>query len=615
MRETIHLTTAQAIVKWLIAQRTTVDEVEVPLFPGVYAIFGHGNVTCLGHALEQVQDLLPTWRGQNEQGMALAGIAYAKATRARQIMIATTSIGPGALNMVTAAGVAMANHLPLLMFSGDAFMSRAPDPVLQQIEWSGSPSTTANDAFRPVTKYWDRISRPEQLLSSLPSALSVLLNPAERGPAFFALPQDAQSLAWDFPVEFFARTTHQVRRARPDVSEVARAAELLASARRPLIVAGGGVHYSLAEAEVAAFATTFQIPIVETMAGRSTVLGTDPLFGGPVGVTGWNTANELAATADVILAVGTRLGDFTTGSWSVFDRDSTIIGLNTSIFDAGKHRSVMLVGDARATIADLTNAIGAVAIDGDWTSVAKSGADHERVRIRSLNDVVRDQPTYAQVVAAVNDESTGADYVLTASGGLPGELNANWLVKAVGTFDCEYGFSCMGYEIAGGWGAAMARRNGQVFALVGDGSYLMMNSDLYSSVLTGHPMVVVVCDNGGFAVIDRLQTNQGGASFNNLLRDCRGPGEVRVDFVAHAAALGCDSQRVRTIAELRAALRAARGATRTRVIVIDVDTYAWTDGDCFWEVGVPEVSDREQVREARAAMDELVAKRNERRPV
>ena len=588
---------------------------EAPLFPGVFAIFGHGNVTCLGHALEQAGDSLPTWRGQNEQGMALAAVGYAKATRARQIMVATSSIGPGALNMVTAAGVALANRLPLLMFSGDTFLSRAPDPVLQQVEHPGSPATTVNDAFRPVTRFWDRVTSPDQLLSSLPTALSILLDAAERGPAFFALPQDVQGQAWDCPSQFFEPTVHLVARPRPDREQVHRVVGLLRNAQRPLIVAGGGVHYSIAEGALAEFATKHRIPVVETMAGRSTLLGSDPMLAGPLGVTGWDSANHLAAQADVVLAVGTRLGDFTTGSWSVFDRDAVIIGLNASNFDARKRRNQPLVADVQAALADLESELGDWVADPGWARGALDGANDNRSRIASITHGGAQPPSYAQVVAIMNRVATADDYVVTAAGGLPGELNANWLSKGVATFDCEYGFSCMGYEIAGGWGAAMARKAGQVFVLVGDGSYLMLNSDLYSSVLTGHPMVVVVCDNGGYAVIERLQVNQGGASFNNMLADCRGPGPIRVDFAAHAASLGCESETVTTLEQLEDALCRSRAAEQTRVIVIKTDPVAWTPGGAFWQVGVPEISERSQVREARDRMEREIALRNRKRRV
>ena len=320
--KTVRLTTADAVVRYLVAQRTVIDGVEAPLVPGVFAIFGHGNVTCLGPALHAAGDALPTWRGQNEQGMALAAVAYAKAMRRRQFMVATTSIGPGALNMVTAAGVAMANRLPVLMLSGDTFQSRLPDPVLQQVEHFGAPSTTANDAFRAVVRYWDRITRPEQVLASLPLAVSTLLDPADCGPAFIALPQDVQAEAFDFPTVFFDETVHTIARPRPDRGQVADAIDVLRAAERPLMVVGGGAHYSLAEAEVAAFAERHGIPIVETVAGKSTVAADHPCYAGPIGVIGAEGANRLAAEADVVVAVGTRLADFATGSWSVFRNDS-----------------------------------------------------------------------------------------------------------------------------------------------------------------------------------------------------------------------------------------------------------------------------------------------------
>jgi 3D-(3,5/4)-trihydroxycyclohexane-1,2-dione acylhydrolase (decyclizing) len=612
---TIRLTLAEAVVRWMMAQKTEIEGEQQPLFPGVYAIFGHGNVTSLGHALELVKDDFPTWRGQNEQGMALAAVAFAKATRAQQIMVATTSIGPGALNMATAAGVAMANRLPLLLISGDTFVSRASDPVLQQIEVDGSPSTTVNDAFRPLVTFWDRIVHPQQLLSSLPAALAALTDPAHRGPAFLALPQDAQGFAWDFPESFFEDSLHTLQRLRPDVQSLARASEALRSSLRPVIIAGGGVHYSLAEHELATFAACHGVPVVETVAGRTSLAGDDPHWIGPVGVTGWDSANDVVGRADVVIAIGTRLGDFVTGSGSVLDSQSLVVGVNTSRFDAIKRRSLMVVGDARETLVELSSALGGYRAPVEWTNAARTGADRQRQRVAQLNDRIEEVPSYAQVVAAINDEASVDDYVLTASGGLPGELNMNWIARAPSTFDCEYGFSCMGYEVAGGWGAAMARSHGRVFALVGDGSYMMMNSDVFSSVLSGHPMVLVVCDNGGFAVIDRLQVNQGGASFNNLLEDCRGNSTARVDFAAHAAAMGAEARHVKSIVELRQALIDTRHLTRTVVLVIDVDAHTWTEGGAFWEVGFPQSSSRLEVQEASARMSKAVQQRNERRRV
>jgi 3D-(3,5/4)-trihydroxycyclohexane-1,2-dione acylhydrolase (decyclizing) len=615
--KTVRLTTAEAIVRFLVAQRTTIDGVEAPLVPGVFAIFGHGNVTCLGPALEAAGDALPTWRGQNEQGMALAAIGYAKAMRRRQLMVATSSIGPGALNMVTAAGVAMANRLPVLLLAGDTFQSRLPDPVLQQIEQYGSPSTTANDAFRPVVRYWDRITRPEQVIQSLPQAIATMLDPADCGPAFLGLPQDVQAEAFDFPEQLFEPVVHSVPRRRPDRGEVAAAVAALRGADSPLLIAGGGVHYSLAEAELAAFAGRHGIPVVETVAGKSCLPWDHPCYAGPVGVIGCEAANHLAADADVVVAVGTRLQDFTTGSWTVFQHpDVRLIGINAARFDAGKHRALPVVGDARESLADLDAGLGDWTAPAAWTArVADDVAGFWAYLdgLAAVPDGGGDTPpTYAQVVAAVSALARPDDYALTAAGGFPGELNNGWRSRGVATFDCEYGFSCMGYEISGGWGAAMARStlapDGRVIVFVGDGSYLMMNSDLYSSVLSGHPMVVVVCDNGGYAVIDRLQVNQGGASFNNLLADARIGGTlIPVKFAAHAAAMGCDAVTVSSIAELVHAVERGRSAERTTVVVVHTDPHVWTEGGAWWEVGVPATSDRASIRAARAALEDAKA--------
>jgi 3D-(3,5/4)-trihydroxycyclohexane-1,2-dione acylhydrolase (decyclizing) len=597
--KTVRLTTAQAIVRYLVAQRTVVDGREEPLFPGVFAIFGHGNVTALGNALYEARDRLPTYRGQNEQGMALAATAFAKATRRRQVMVATSSIGPGATNMVTAAAAAHANRLPLLLLSGDTFQSRIPDPVLQQVEHFGSPSTTVNDAFRAVTRYWDRITRPEQVAHALPLAVETLLDPADCGPAFLALPQDVQADAFDYPVALFEPRVHELRRQRPDRLELAAAAAALREAHRPLVLAGGGVHYSLAEAELARFAEAHGLPVVETVAGKSSLLADHPSYVGPIGVTGCDHANRLAAEADVVLAIGTRLQDFTTGSWTVFGEETKLVGLNVARFDATKHLALPLVADALEGLAELEPLLDGWSAAPEWTERAASEAsEFKRFVAETTRRDTDGEPTYAQVIGAVNRLAGPDDYAVTAAGGLPGELNVNWLARGVASFDCEYGFSCMGYEIAGAWGARMARRGGEVIAFVGDGSYLMLNSELYSSVVSGHKLVVVLCDNGGYAVIDRLQVAQGGAPFNNLFRDI-GPNRVQVDWVAHARSLGCEAEAVADVGGLEEAFARARAADRTYVIAVPTAPDAWTEGGAFWEVAVPEVSGREEVAAAR----------------
>ena len=600
---TVRLTMAQALVRWLLAQRTEIDGAEVPLFPGVFAIFGHGNVTCLSEALEAVKDELPTWRGQNEQSMALAAIGFAKAKARRQIMVATSSIGPGATNMVTAAGVAHTNRLPVLLIAGDYYASRLPDPVLQQVEHFGDPTVSVNDAFKPVTRYWDRITRPEQLLQSLPQALGVLLDPADCGPAFIGLCQDVQGEAFDYPARFFERRVHHIARPRPDRRQLAEAAALLRTARKPLLIAGGGVRYSGAEAALAGFAQTHRVPVVETIAGRTVLVHDHPMNAGPIGGLGSSSANHLAAEADVVVAVGTRLQDFTTGSWSLFADDARFIGLNAARFDARKHQALPVVGDALEGLAELGVALHGWQAPEAWHGEARRAyGDWNAFVDQRSGPTNAEVPTYAHVVGAINRLAEPRDLALTAAGGMPGELCMNWRAKETATFDCEFGFSCMGYEIAGGWGAKLADPTRDVIVMVGDGSYLMMNSDIYSSVLTGQKLIVVVCDNGGFAVIDRLQRAKGIPSFNNQLADTRHVGELaRVDFAKHAEAMGAIGITVAGIGELEDAFRRAKAADRTTVIHVPVHATDWTEGNgSWWECGTPEVSAREAVRQARA---------------
>jgi 3D-(3,5/4)-trihydroxycyclohexane-1,2-dione acylhydrolase (decyclizing) len=614
---TDRLTMAQATVRWLTQQFTTIDGARVPLFAGVFAIFGHGNVTCLSEALEAVQDRLPTWRGQNEQSMALAAVGFAKAKRRRQIMVATSSIGPGALNMVTAAGTAHANRLPVLLISGDTFTNRLPDPVLQQVEHFGDPSVTVNDAFKAVSRYWDRINHPAQILASLPQAVAAMLDPADCGPAFLALPQDIQEIAFDYPLAFFEERTWAIPRPRPDRRKLAEAAALLKTGKRPILVAGGGVRYSLAEKAVAEFAVKRGVPVVETNAGKGGLTHYHEAHAGPIGIIGSTSANALAADADVVLAVGTRLLDFATGSWTAFSPEARFISINAARFDAVKHRALVVVGDALETVTELDAELG------DWR-VEPSHMQRAQALFKEW-DALLDKhqapsnepvPTYAQVVAAVNAAAGDNDTLITAAGGLPGEVAKGWRVKAPNTFDLEFGFSCMGYEIAAGWGHAMANSGpgglgGTPIVMVGDGTYMMMNSDIYSTVLSGHKMIVVVCDNGGFAVINRLQQAKGVPGFNNQLTDCRikdRANPLHVDFAKHAESMGAAARHCESLADLRAALDWAKTTDRTTVLTIDSDAYAWVPGDADWDVGVPEVSSRESVRAARKQQQEIRAK-------
>jgi len=596
--ETIRLTTGQAIVRWVIAQRTEIDGVEVALFPGVFGIFGHGNVVSLAEALAEVQDELPTWRGHNEQSMALAAVAFAKAKRRRQIMIATSSVGPGATNMVTAAAVAHANRLPLLLISGDTFQHRIVDPALQQVEHFGSPSMTVSDAFRAVTRFWDRITRPSQIIQTLPQALAIMLDPAECGPTYIGLPQDIAAEAHDFPVQFFGETMHYIRRPGPDPREVAAAAAVLETADKPLLIAGGGVHYSGAVDELTAFAVARGIPVVETVAGKSTLVYDHPNFAGPIGVTGSTSANALAADADVVVAVGTRLQDFTTGSWAVFKNPRMqLVSINVGRFDATKHHALSVVGDARVSLEALDEALGDYHAPTEW--LHRAGEERSEWYDYLDGYIARDHevPTYAQVIRAVNDLVDDSDYQVSAAGGLPGELNMGWQAKSVGSFDVEYGYSCMGYEIAGGVGVKMAEPDREVVVMVGDGSYLMMNSDIATAVSLGLKVTIVVLDNRGYSCINRLQVATGGASFNNLLRDTHNEGLADIDFAGHARALGADAIKVANIGELRTAVREASDRTGVSVVVIDTDPMHSSPGDCWWEVEVPEVSVRDEVLE------------------
>jgi len=602
---TLHLTMAQALVRYLAAQRIDTEPGEAPLFAGVFTIFGHGNVAGLGEALAACGDRLPTWRGHNEQSMAHAAIAYAKAKNRRQIVAVTTSIGPGATNLVTAAATAHVNRLPLLLLPGDIFASRRPDPVLQQLEDFGSPGTSVNDCLRPVSRFWDRILRPEQLLDALPKAVQVLTDPARCGPVTLALPQDTQTEGYEYPASFFAPRLHRVRRPRPDPHEMEVAVRRLRMARRPLIIAGGGVHYSLATAVLAEFASRHGIPVTETQAGKGTLVWAHPMNLGGIGVTGTAAANALAREADVVLAVGSRLSDFTTGSHALFqDPNLTIIGLNVAPFDAHKLGALPLAADGREGLAALSEALNGWRAPAVWCERA---AREKRAWDEAIDRVTRDLgaaiPTDAQVLGAVNRQATPNDIVVCAAGGLPGELHKLWRVSGVGGYHLEYGYSCMGYEIAGGMGVKMALSERDVCVLVGDGSYLMLNSELATAAAEQRKITVVLLDNHGFGCIHRLQQATGGPAFRNLLAgpDGRPP---RIDFVGHARALGAEAEGVRGIPALEQALARARRASGPYVIVIETDPKRGTaEGGAWWDVAVPEISSRPEVQSARQAYE------------
>jgi 3D-(3,5/4)-trihydroxycyclohexane-1,2-dione acylhydrolase (decyclizing) len=611
MAKTLRLTMTQALTRYLSRQMTEIDGQKLPVFAGVWAIFGHGNVAGIGEALYQVREELPTLRGHNEQSMALAAVAYAKASFRRRMMACTSSIGPGATNMVTAAAVAHVNRLPLLLLPGDVFASRLPDPVLQQAEDFGDGTVSVNDTLRPVSRYFDRITRPEQIMPALRRAMQVLTDPAECGPVTLALCQDVQTEAFDYPDAFFAEQLWTPRRQRPDVDELAAAAAAIKAARAPVIIAGGGVLYSGASAALAAFAEQHGVPVLETQAGKSALPDSHPLNMGSVGVTGTSASNDLAKAADLVLAVGTRLQDFTTGSWTLFQHPHVrFVGLNAQAFDAGKHHALPVAGDAKAGLEELAARLSGWSAPGAWTSQAKAGKANWQEAAAAVTAASNAElASDAQVIGAVQRVFGGAATIVSAAGGLPGELHKLWQAGAPGSYHSEYGYSCMGYEIAGGVGVKLAKPDEEVVVMVGDGSYMMMNSELSTAVMLGTKLTVVVLDNRGFGCINRLQMATGGANFNNLFEDAKHVALPEVDFRKHAESMGAAATKAASIAELERALAEAKASDRTTVVVIDTHPLVTTAaGGHWWDVAVPEVSEREEVRRARAAYEAAVKK-------
>ena len=601
MTKTIRLTAAQALVRYNNAQ---MNEDGVPFIAGCWAIFGHGNVAGIGEALQGAQDQLTTYRGHNEQTMAHAAIAYSKQLKRKRAMAVTSSIGPGALNMVTAAGLAHVNRLPVLFLPGDVFANRGPDPVLQQVEDFGDGTVSVNDCFKPVSRYFDRITRPEQLLIALPRAFRTMTDPADCGPVTLSMCQDVQAEAFDYPVSFFEPKVWYQRRIRPDVGELARVAEAVKAAKNPVIVAGGGVHYSDACEDLQAFAKAHGIPVAETQAGKSALAWDHPLNLGPIGVTGGEPANDVCAKADLVLGVGTRFQDFTTGSWGLFaNPERKIISLNTAAYDATKHGAMPLMADAKVGLAELGDAISGYKVDAgvgalktDWFG-----------KVDPLTDASEgnELPTDMQVVGAVQRSATDETVAMCAAGTMPGELHKLWKANKPGAYHMEYGFSCMGYEIAGAMGIKMAQPERDVICFAGDGTYMMANSEMATAAMLGISFTVVITDNRGYGCINRLQMGTGGAEFNNLLAHSTGGENSNIDFAAHAGSMGATSVKVSTIAELEAALAKRHEIRGPYVVVIDTDPYPSTPhGGTWWDVGVPEVSERAEVNEAYANYQE-----------
>ncbi len=595
----IKLTCAHAIVKHLIAQKILIDGKKQQLFAGAFGIFGHGNVACLGQALEENKDKIPTYRGHHEQNMALTAIAYARAKRRKQIFLATSSVGPGSTNMVTAAAVAMSNRLPILFLPGDTYANRIPDPVLQQVEHFNNPGITQNDSFKPVTKYFDRITRPEQILQTLPQAIETMLDPGDCGPACISLSQDAQGEIFEYPEEFFKERLHNIRRPKPDDFQIKEAVEKIKNSKNPIIISGGGVFYSDAINELSSFATKHNIPVTQTVMGYSSMKRDHSHFLGPIGGLGGRAANNFAKQTDLAIAIGTKLGDFTTGSWANFENPNfSLVSINVTRFDASKHMASSVIGDAKVSLLELSQALG------DWKA-SQEWYKKSRDELNSWNEYVDKEsgptnqklPSYAHAVGAIYRNSDPTDIAVTAAGGLVGEVVQIWRPREINTHETEWGYSCMGYEISGALGIKMANPNKEVIAFVGDGSYLLNNSDIYSSVITNNKLIIIVCDNGGHAVINRLQLFKGGKEFNCLFESSNTSNLVGVNFAQHAESMGAKSEEVSTISELEEAFKRAKKSDLTYVISIKTHPYQWLEGSAYWEsptLEIPSTKENEQ---------------------
>jgi 3D-(3,5/4)-trihydroxycyclohexane-1,2-dione acylhydrolase (decyclizing) len=612
--KTRRLTLGQALVEFLAAQWTERDGVEQRLFGGVLGIFGHGNVAGVGQGLQEAGDRLRFIPARNEQAMVHVAAGYARMASRLRTMACTSSIGPGATNMITAAAGATINRIPVLLLPGDIFASRKVAPVLQQLEWPGSPDVSVNDCFRPVSRYWDRLNRPEQLVTSAPEAVRVLTDPAETGAVTLALPEDVQSEAFDYPEEFFARRVWRVGRPRPEPEAVARAAEAIRAARRPLLVAGGGVIYSEATGALRALAEATGIPVGETQAGKGALAYDDPRSLGAIGVTGTPGANLMAREADLVVGVGTRYSDFTTASKTAFqDPGVRFVNLNVCARDAFKHAGLALVADAREGLLALAAALSGHRAPSDWTErAARHNREWDAEVQRHYDRGHSPLPSQGEVVGALNAAASPRDVVVCAAGSLPGDLHKLWRTRDPKGYHLEYGYSCMGYEVAGAVGVKMAAPDRDVYAMVGDGSWLMMSSEIVTALQEGVKVTVVLIDNGGFASIGGLSASLGSGGFGTRYRH-RGPDgqlsgpPVRVDFAANARSLGAHVIEARTVADLRAALAEAKASPRATVITIDTDPEARVGGyESWWDVPPAEVSQSEDVRAARRAHDEAV---------
>jgi 3D-(3,5/4)-trihydroxycyclohexane-1,2-dione acylhydrolase (decyclizing) len=610
---TTRLTAAQALVRFLTQQYVERDGTEQRFFAGCFGIFGHGNVAGVGQALQQYSDNLPYYQARNEQAMVHTATAYARQKNRLQTLACTSSIGPGATNMVTGAALATINRLPVLLLPGDVFASRGPDPVLQQLEAPYDGTLSVNDCFRPVSRYWDRIVRPEQVIPAALSAMRVLTDPAETGAVTLAFPQDVQTEAFDYPEEFFEKRVWHVGRPLPDTEMLERAVGMIRAARRPMIVAGGGTIYSEATEALRHLCGRTGIPVGETQAGKGSLPYDHPCSLGAVGATGTFAANRAAREADLVIGVGTRWSDFTTASKTAFQNpEVSFINVNVADFDATKHAGIALVGDACATLEALDEALAGYEVDPEYRKQSEKASrewNDEVERLYSLDH--GPLPAQSEVIGAVNSFSEPQDVVVCAAGSMPGDLHKLWRTRDPKGYHVEYGYSCMGYEIAGGLGIKMAAPEREVYVMCGDGSYLMMNAEIVTSIQECYKLTVVLVDNSGFSSIGALSRSVGSDGFGTHYRYRKNgsigldsedePGDVLpVDLATNAEGLGAHVIRTQNIEEFKEALARAKDVDRTVVVYIPVDRYEGVpDYDAFWDVPVSEVSEMESVVSAR----------------
>lgn len=629
--QTVRMTTAQALVKFLNQQYVEFDGEQQKFIKGIFTIFGHGNVVGLGQALEEDAGELEVYQGRNEQGMANAAVAFAKQKHRKQIMACTSSVGPGSANMVTSAATASANNIPVLLLPGDVFATRQPDPVLQQIEQTHDLSISTNDAFRAVSKYWDRVNRPEQLMTAMIQAMRVLTNPADTGAVTICLPQDVQGEAWDFPSYFFQKRVHRIERRLPTKASLADAVEMIKRKKKPVMICGGGVRYAEAAEELKQFAETFHVPFGETQAGKSAIESSHPYNLGGIGVTGNLAANAIAKEADLVIGIGTRFTDFTTASKQLFQNEEVeFLNINISEFHANKLDALKVIADAKEALLALIDELQAIDYRSSYTAEiadAKEAWETELARLHNIRftgqdftpeveghfdenlneyvDALGTQLTQTAVIGQINTLLDEDAIIVGAAGSLPGDLQRMWASRKTNTYHMEYGYSCMGYEVAGALGAKLAEPSKEVYAMVGDGSYQMLHSELVTSLQENKKINVLLFDNSGFGCINNLQMGNGMGSFGTEFRyrnqeTSKLNGAImKIDFAASAAGYGVKTYRVTSIEQLQEALKDAKKQTVSTLIDIKVLPKTMTNGyDSWWHVGVAEVSNSQSVQAA-----------------